>query len=74
MEPDSQSNDQSTSDDRYYIDHSDEDHTSEGENSATSPIAPRFRKETQRGVKRHLDIGKYRAESNRKKLVCLLNT
>lgn len=38
-----------------------------------SPIAPRFTKETARGVKRHLDFSHYRAEVTRKKLVrCVL--
>jgi len=40
--------------------------TNEG---TTSPIPPRFTKDTQRGVKRHLDHARYRAEANRKKLV-----
>jgi len=37
----------------------------------TSPIAPRFCKESQRGVKRHLEFNKYKAEVNRKKAVGL---
>lgn len=37
--------------------------------NAVSPLAPRFTKETSRGVKRHLEFTHYRAEVTRKKLV-----
>jgi len=34
-----------------------------------SPIAPRYIKETSRGVKRHLEFQHYRSEVTRKKMV-----
>ena len=44
------------------------------EPGSISPTPPRFKKETQRGVKRNLDFAKYRAEANRRKMVYRLMT
>ena len=45
-------------------------HHDGGIDDNVSPIAPRFCKESHRGVKRHLEFGKYKAEASRKKAVC----